>query len=177
METLREIFGHGSNLTLLQMTLRGILVFFIAIFIIRLSGRRSFGMNMPLDIVVTILLGSILSRAVTGASPFFPIVCSCVAIAAVHRLSALFAFHSRIFGRLVKGKGMILYSNSTLHVNNLKRFMISEADLLESVRQKANVDTLQEIDSVYMERNGELSVVKRKSDFAGATDNSKGFEL
>lgn len=55
--------------------------------------------------------------------------------------------------------------------------MISEADLLESVRQKANVGSLAEIESVFMERNGELSVVRKKAGFADFPDNSNGFEL
>jgi len=46
---LIEMFGQGKDLNTLQMSCRGIVVFFIALLLIRISGRRSFGMHTPLD--------------------------------------------------------------------------------------------------------------------------------
>src|ERR1700733_6885187 len=57
MHLLIEIFGEGKDLTFLQMTARGIVVFFLALLLIRISGRRSFGMHMPLDNIISIMLG------------------------------------------------------------------------------------------------------------------------
>src|ERR1700730_6298922 len=45
MALIRELFGEGRNLSVLQMGMRGILVFLIALVLIRISGRRSFGMR------------------------------------------------------------------------------------------------------------------------------------
>jgi len=49
MELLIKIFGEGKDLDALQMSSRGIVMFFIALVLIRLSGRRSFGVRTPLD--------------------------------------------------------------------------------------------------------------------------------
>lgn len=144
------------------MALRGIVIFIIALVIIRLSGRRSFGMKMPLDNVITILLGAILSRAVVGASPFLATVVTCVAIALLHRIFSGLAYYSDTFGRLVKGKEMILYDDGKLHEENLRRCMISHKDLMESIRLKANLDSLEEAERIFMERNGEIAVVLKQ---------------
>jgi len=55
MYVLINIFGEGKELTLIQMCARGVVVFFIALILIRISGRRSFGMHMPLDNIISII--------------------------------------------------------------------------------------------------------------------------
>ena len=72
MELLREIFGSGKDLGILQMSARALVVFVVCLVLIRLAGRRSFGMRMPFDNVMAILLGAVLSRAVTGARAAMP---------------------------------------------------------------------------------------------------------
>ena len=74
------LFGEGRNLDPLQMGMRSIAVFLIALTLIRLSGRRSFGQRSPFDSVVVILLGATLSRAIVGASPFIATAVASVVI-------------------------------------------------------------------------------------------------
>jgi hypothetical protein len=77
METLIALFGEGKDLDSLQMAARATVVFFGALILIRISGRRSFGQRSPFDYVVAILLGATLSRVIVGAGPRFePIVCA-----------------------------------------------------------------------------------------------------
>lgn len=69
---LDTIIGSGTDLTTSQMIMRGIIVFVLALVMLRIVGRLCFGIGTPFDRVVTILLGAILSKAVTGSSPFVP---------------------------------------------------------------------------------------------------------
>src|ERR1700748_2261428 len=85
MKVFIEIFGEGKDLNVLQMTSRGIVVFLIALVLIRISGRRSFGLHTPLDNIITISLGATLSRAIVGATPFVPVVVTCFVIVLLHR--------------------------------------------------------------------------------------------
>ena len=80
MEIFIKLFGEGQDLNALQMSDRGIVMFFIALILIRISGRRSFGVRTPLDNIITISLGAIMSRAVVGASPYIPVMVCCLVI-------------------------------------------------------------------------------------------------
>jgi uncharacterized membrane protein YcaP (DUF421 family) len=44
----------------------------------------------------------------------------------------------------------------------MKKAAVSEKDLMESVRMEGNVNSLDEIEEAHMERNGEISIVKKK---------------
>ena len=162
MEIVYQIFGRGQDLTTIQMFFRGIAIFVVALVLIRLAGKRSFGMHMPLDNVITILLGAILSRAVVGASAVIPTIAASAGIALFHRICSSIAFYNEFFGRLVKSEELILYKDGRIMEENLKLCMISKKDLIEGVRLTANVGSLEETEVVYMERTGQISVIKKK---------------
>ena len=92
MQTINELFGQGSNLNTLQMTLRAIIIFFIALTLIRYTGMRLFGIKSAFDICVTIILGAVLARAIVGASPFIPTVVASAALVILHKIIAAIFF-------------------------------------------------------------------------------------
>lgn len=163
MEILLKIFGDGKELNMLQMCSRGIAIFIIALVLIRIAGRRAFGQKKPLDNIIVILLGAILSRSVTGASPFIPTVAACLVIVLMHRIFAWFSVRNRKFSSLVNGDKILIYKDGSLNNCNLRKALINKDDLLEQVRLQANVNSMDEIEMIYMEKTGELSAVKKQS--------------
>ncbi|MGZ3900960.1 MAG: DUF421 domain-containing protein [Bacteroidia bacterium] len=161
MNRIVEIFGEGKDLTAFQMSMRAILVFLLGIVLVRIAGRRAFGMREPFDNVLSILLGAVLSRGVVGASPFLPTIAACLAIVIMHLIFGKLSYYSSIFGKIIKGEIKVLYENGRMNRKNMCRCMISEKDLLESVRRNAAVESLDEVKVVYLERNGEMSVIKK----------------
>src|ERR1700733_6483361 len=109
METIIKLFGEGKDLNALQMSDRGILMFFIALVLIRISGRRSFGVRSPLDNIITISLGAVMSRAIVGASDFLPVVVTCFVIMLLHRLVGFFIARSKAFARFTEGEKILLF--------------------------------------------------------------------
>jgi uncharacterized membrane protein YcaP (DUF421 family) len=104
MNLLIEIFGQGKDLNALQMSSRGVAMFFIALILIRISGRRSFGVRSPLDNIITISLGAVMSRAIVGASDFIPVVVCCLVIVLLHRGIGWLIANFKPFGGLSKAK-------------------------------------------------------------------------
>lgn len=161
MEILVEIFGKGKELSVYQMCMRAILVFIITLLLIRMSGKRTFGMRMPMDNVIAILLGALLSRAIVGASPFIATVASGLVIVILYRICAGLSVFSKLFGKIVKGSGELIYKDGVMLKETMKRCMVTEEDLIEEVRINSNLGSLHEVETAYVERNGEISVVKK----------------
>jgi uncharacterized membrane protein YcaP (DUF421 family) len=161
METLEKIFGHGDHLSILQMSCRGILAFVIAFGLIRISGRRSFGLRTPLDNIISILLGAILSRAVVGASPFAPVFSACLAIVLLHRGCSFLISRSKTLGRFFEGRKILLFENGEFISEAMRKALVCEEDILQGVRKSALTDDLSKIDRIYMERNGDISAIKK----------------
>ena len=161
MGILIQIFGEGKDLNTLQMAVRGVVTFFVALVLIRISGRRSFGIRTPFDNIIMILLGAILSRAVVGASSFLAVVICCLVIVVLHRYVSYFAAKNSAFGRLVEGRKILLFKNGKFLKENMEKGLVGEEDILQGVRKNALTNSMDDIDEVYIERNGEISVVRK----------------
>ncbi|SKA09694.1 DUF421 domain-containing protein [Sediminibacterium ginsengisoli] len=163
METILFLFGEGKDLNTLQMGCRAAVSFFVALLLIRMAGQRTFGKGSAFDNVVIIMLGAILSRAVVGVSPVLPVVTACLIITLIHRLLAWLSMYSEWIGAIVKGKAYCLYKNGRRQKGNMKKQLISPKDMLESVRLQTGKDSLDEVDAIHLERNGQISVITKKT--------------
>ncbi len=162
METIHELFGQGSNLNILQMTIRSIVIFFVALMLIRFTGMRLFGIKSAFDICVTIILGAVLARAIVGASPFIPTIFSSLALVIMHRIIAVVSVSNQKVSHFFKGIPYSLYKDGQLNDRNLKKCSLSFGDIMEEVRINLNQNNLDYIDEIFMERTGKISVIKRK---------------
>ncbi|MDB5014216.1 MAG: hypothetical protein JWQ25_2418 [Daejeonella sp.] len=156
-------FGEGKELTALQMGCRALVVYFITLILLKVSGIRTFGKKTAFDNIIIIMLGAVLSRAIAGASPFFATMCAGFVMALSHRVLGWLSLYFQPLGKFVKGKESILYQNGEIIHKNLKRNLLTDGDLMESVRLSANINSLEQVETVYMERNGQISVVMKPS--------------
>jgi uncharacterized membrane protein YcaP (DUF421 family) len=162
MEVLIEdLLGTGRSLNVLQMGLRGMAVFVIALVLFRISGRRSFGIGSPLDNIIIILLGAILSRAVVGASPFIPVVATCTIIVLLHRFISWLKAKSISFSKFVEGEKIIVFKDGHFIQSNMNRVQLNKEDVMQEVRKKALTDNLCNIKEIFIERSGHIGIVKK----------------
>lgn len=161
MDIIHTLFGEGKDLNSLQMVCRAVVSFFLTLLMIRIAGIRTFGKKTAFDNVIVIMLGSIFSRVVVGASPFIPTTAACMAFVLVHRLLAWVSLYSDTVGRWVKGEASTLYADGQRNVRNMRSARVSEKDLRESVRQRMNEDSFEHVREIIQERNGEVSVIKK----------------
>ena len=162
METIDELFGHGSDLNSLQMCVRAIAVFFLALMLIRFTGMRVFGIKTAFDTCIIIMLGSVLSRAVVGASPFIPTIAASATLVIIHKIIARLSVSNQRISHMVKGKPLSIYKDGTLNEANLKKCSLSFGDVMEEVRLNVNHNSLEDIQEIFMERTGEISVIEKK---------------
>jgi uncharacterized membrane protein YcaP (DUF421 family) len=161
MNTVSEILGKGTDLTIWQMSARGIIIFFVALLLIRISGRRSFGLHMSFDNIITITLGAVMSRAIVGASPMLPILVSCTIIVLVHRMLGWIMVRNRTVANFIEGEKMMLFADGSFLKKNMDRAQVCEEDIMQGVRRNVLTNDLNQVKEIYIERNGEISSVKK----------------
>jgi uncharacterized membrane protein YcaP (DUF421 family) len=159
------VLGLGlepKQLTFLQISLRGIIVFVATLAMIRLGHKRSLARKTPFDAVLIVILASVLSRAINGSAAFFATLGGSIVIVLVHRLFALIAYHSHFFGILIKGQPEVIVENGGLVVKTMRRNHISRHDLEEDLRLDAELESTSEVKIARVERSGDISFIKNK---------------
>jgi len=163
MDIINTLIGAGNELNSLQMGMRSIIIFLIALLMLRIAGIRTFGKKTAFDNVIIIILGSVLSRAITGASPFIPTIFAGLVMVIIHRVLAVMAYKSEKIGNLIKGKKVILFSGGSQEEQNMRITQISHNDIMEEVRIQTNREDLEGIQKIFIERTGQVSIIRGKA--------------
>src|SRR5918996_639962 len=160
-ETLLGLGVEPRDLTFVQISLRGIIVFLVTLATVRLGHKRSLSRKTPFDAVLLVILAAVLSRAINGSAAFFATLGGGVALVVIHRLFAFLTFYSHRFGILVKGRPDVILRDGQHDVPMMWRNHVSMHDLDEDMRLSAHIDDLSGIRIARVERSGDISFIKK----------------
>lgn len=155
------LLGLGEDtLTVWQMLARTLIVYTTALIIVRLGEKRFFGKSTAFDLVLSIILGSVISRAINGGAPFFPTLAASLGLVLIHQLLAALAFHSDRFGDWIKGHARTLIRDGELDWSAMRKSHLSEQDLISALRVESHIQDPSEVRVARLERSGDISVVR-----------------
>jgi uncharacterized membrane protein YcaP (DUF421 family) len=161
MELVDDLLGlHAHELSFGQMSLRAVIVFLLALLLIRLGDRRFLGRQTGFDWVLGIVFGSVLSRAINGSAPFFASLGVAALLMALHWLLAALAVRSRAVSDAIKGRPSKLVQDGEVQWREMRRNHLTEDDLLEDLRYEAHLDSPAKVRVAHLECNGKISVIK-----------------
>jgi uncharacterized membrane protein YcaP (DUF421 family) len=167
MNTLSQFFeallGLGveaKDLTFLQCSARGVIVFAATLVMVRLSSKRSLAEKTAFDAVLIVIIASLLARAINGSAPFLPTLGTGFVLVVLHRLLGAIAYYSHGFGILIKGKSVVLVQNGKMQHKNMRLNHISKHDLEEDMRLDAKTEDPSKIKVARAERSGDISFIK-----------------
>jgi uncharacterized membrane protein YcaP (DUF421 family) len=162
---LYSLFGEGEALTPLQMAVRAFSVVVVLLVMLRLGGSmRIFGKKNTLDNIMVIMLGAVLARSIVGASPFWSTTAAAATMIGLHRSLTYIALKSKMVNRIINGDKILLYKNGNFISHNLRKTVISQDEIKQSLRLETKDTSLEDIDMIFMETNGRLSFIQKKKE-------------
>lgn len=151
----------GEELGVGQMVLRGVVVYPLAIAMVRLGDKRLIGTSAAFDFLLAIIVGSVVSRAITGSAPFLACMATGYVLVLLHWAFAKLGFHFDWFGRLIKGRAHVLVEDGTIQWDAMRSSAIGMEDLLSGCRRNGGLSSVDQVACATLERNGEISVIPR----------------
>jgi uncharacterized membrane protein YcaP (DUF421 family) len=158
--SLQQLFGETGNVTWAQECARAVVVFFYGLVLVRLAGRRVFGKWAALDIIVSIIVGSNLSRAITGSAALWGTIAATTLLMVLHWTLAHAAARWSVLSHVLEGRAKRLAGEGDLDETMLRRHAVSKADLNEALRG-AGIETADGARSIMLEPSGKISVLKK----------------
>jgi len=161
---INAYLGVGSepkSLTFAQIAVRGVIVFVIALIMVRMGDKRFLSKKTAFDAILGLILASMLARAVNGSASFWPTLGGGFILVGLHRLIAFASRRWHAFGILVKGTSDLVVRDGQVIEAGMRRNDLSMHDLEEDMRSKGQVDEVSKIKVAYAERDGHISIVPK----------------
>lgn len=163
-DVLDDLLGldvSPENLTFSQMAGRALAVFFWTLVLLKLANQRIVGRSSGGDVMLLVVLGSVLSRAINGAAAFFPTLGTCAIVVLLHRVLMAAAYKSHAISVIAKGHDRILVRNGEIDWDAMRHTRVTLDDLLEHVRLNGDTTSIDEVREARLERSGGISVVRK----------------
>lgn len=160
MEELLGIGRDPHDFTVLNVAIRALVIFFFAVFLVRIADKRFLSKKSAFDAVLGFLLASVLSRAVNGSAPLVPTLVAGLVIVLLHRCMGHLARHWHFIGRFIKGNSDLLIEDGRLNEKAMSCNAFSQHDLEEDLRLHG-VESIDDVKTAYVERSGEVSIIKK----------------
>lgn len=158
--TLLDVFGVTRQVEWWQELPRAFVIFVYGLLLLRLSGRRTFARWSALDIIVSIITGSALGRAMTGSAPLGGTMLAVLLLTVLHWLLARSAAYSHRLAWLLEGRPVVIGEAGAPLKPQMLRYNISETDFHEAMRQNGVPEQeLGKVRRVTLEPSGNITVL------------------
>lgn len=154
--------GAGSefdNISPVQVIVRTTVIFMIALVLIRVGKRRFMGDYTAFDVLLGLIVGSVMARAVTGAISLLNLVIIVAVLMGLHWLTATASFYWPAFERTVENDPRKLIDNGEIIRDALEKSKISDKDLLQALREHGGVEKPEDVKTAFLERDGSITVI------------------
>ncbi|BDC34186.1 hypothetical protein Noda2021_01440 [Candidatus Dependentiae bacterium Noda2021] len=156
VNTLHTVLGiHAEEILISHMMMRSLVIYIVGIILARFN-KRFMSLRTVDNFFLYILIGSILASAIVG-NVFYETLGMAIFIMFVNWSVVVIDYYFPYIGSLISGKKELLIDNGVVQHRQLKKFFITEDELLTAMRVNTHTSDVLAIKKAYFENNGQLS--------------------
>jgi uncharacterized membrane protein YcaP (DUF421 family) len=134
---------------------------------VRVLTRRPGAQMTQLEFVLVFLMGGIIILSTLGRDHSVTnCTCAALTVALIHRLTSTYKLRYPRFGAILDGTPLVLVRKGEWQARTMEGMRMAPEDVMAASRTKG-VHGFEEIDYAILERNGGISVLKKKEEKAG----------
>ncbi len=151
-----------------EFVLRGAIVYFTLLVMLRVTGKRQVGQLAPFDLVLLLILSNAVQNAMNaGDNSVLAGIILAATLIGLNALVAAATYCSRRLETLVEGRPEVLVFNGRVFPGVLHHHQITQLELETAIRA-AGCETIADVHLAVLENTGHVSVLPKKS--AGTED-------
>jgi len=149
---------------MLDFVLRAVVMYVMALVMIRLLGKRALGELGPFDFVVMTGVGhTVVSVALDRSIPYYEGIIILATLAGLEYIMGILALKSQTLSNLIVGRPVVLIDNGRIIRENLAREKCNVDDLMQELR-KQGIRDIDEVEKGILESCGGFSVIRKEGD-------------
>ncbi len=144
---------------MLTVFIRGIFLYFLVIFAVRLMGKRQLGELAPSELVITILISNIATLAMEDVSvPLFTGIIPILTLVCLDVFASYASLKSRRIRHILSGKPKVIISGGVIDQKQLRALRYTVDDLMSALRTQGIFDVT-EVQYAVVETTGAVSAL------------------
>jgi uncharacterized membrane protein YcaP (DUF421 family) len=141
---------------------RGVVIYFLVLGLMRLSGKRAVGQFTPFDLVMLILIGNAVQNGINGGeNSLSGALLMAGTLFTLNYFTAWLTARSVWAERVIEGVPVILARDGHVFHDVLRRELVSRDDFEEALRTNG-VRSVDEVEVAILETNGKISVIPKR---------------
>ncbi|HEY8973086.1 MAG TPA: YetF domain-containing protein [Burkholderiaceae bacterium] len=157
---LVDVFG--MTMPVLELVLRGSVMYWFLVLVFRLILRRDVGSMGITDFLFIVLLGDAAQNGMIGeASSATDAIALIATLVFWNVLIDWATWRFKWVERLFAAQRLCLVRDGRLNRRNMRREFISDAELMSKVREEG-LEQLSDVKAMYLESDGEISLIRRQ---------------
>lgn len=149
---------------MLDFVIRAVVMYVMALVMIRLLGKRALGELGPFDFVVMTGVGhTVVSVALDRSIPYYEGIIILATLAGLEYIMGILALKSQTLSNLIVGRPVVLIDNGRIIRENLAREKCNVDDLMQELR-KQGIRDIDEVEKGILESCGGFSVIRKEGD-------------
>lgn len=144
---------------MLVLIFRVLILYILAIIVMRMMGKREIGQMQPFELAITFIISELLVMPMENNG--VPLINSVVSVFTITFSQLLFSYltlKSEKLQELMSGKPTVMLVNGELNEKHLREQNYNITELLEQLRL-SGVDKITDVEYAVLETNGQLSVI------------------
>jgi len=163
MDVLTTLFGTEDHVTVGQICARAAMLFLFGLAVFRLSGRRTFAEWTALDLIIVVMAGSAMGRAMMGSGSLPGALAAVAVLGLLHRGLSYAVVKSQAVSRVVEGMPATLIMEGVLDEDARCRHNVSLVEMASAMRAEglSGIEDLRQVRTMILEPTGEIHVLKK----------------
>ena len=144
-----------------EFILRGLIMYFFVMVILRFTGKRQVGQLAPFDLVLLLLLSNGVQNAMNGGDNTITAgIIITITLIAANTFIAYITYRNKKIEELIEGRPELLIHNGQLYVDVMKKNKLTHHELNAALRAGC-CTAIEEVRLAMLENNGQITVIKK----------------
>lgn len=144
-----------------EFIVRGVIVYFFLILILRVSGKRQIGQLAPFDLVLLLVLSNAVQNSMNGGdNSLVGGLISAVTLILCNYFVGYVTFKSKLAEAIVEGRPQVLIHDGRLFADVMAEAKLTHHELNSALRA-GGCSSIEEVHYAILENNGQITVKPR----------------
>lgn len=142
--------------------LRGAMIYFFILFLMRVTGKRSLGQMTAFDFVLLLIIAEATQQAMLGDD--FSVTNALIVTTTLVMLDTALSFAKRrsaAIDKVLDSAPLVLIDDGRVLGERVGKAHLDEADILAAARELQGIERLEQIKYAVLERSGGISIVPK----------------